>query len=130
MGLADDAVGCRQAEAPGKRPSDNRPGDGRLTAGRRNRLVVVFAFLAVRQGRSRNQQIGDADLDRERLRIGVDRVPAVVVPDGEVEGPGRRRRTAYDAGGAYWGAGSRLRVSYTKDLSYIHFYRIVATNSP
>ena len=32
--------------------------------------------------------------------------------------------SAYDAGGAYWGAGSRLRVSYTKDLSYIHFYRI------
>lgn len=31
---------------------------------------------------------------------------------------------AYDIGGAYWGIdGSQLRVSYTKDLSYIHFYR-------
>lgn len=31
---------------------------------------------------------------------------------------------AYDKGGAYWGLGqNRLRVSYTKDLSYIHFYR-------
>lgn len=30
---------------------------------------------------------------------------------------------AYDTGGAYWGLGARLRVSYTKDLSYIHFYR-------
>ena len=30
---------------------------------------------------------------------------------------------AYDKGGAYWGCGNELRVSYTKDLSYIHFYR-------
>ena len=30
----------------------------------------------------------------------------------------------YDKGGAYWGCGPQLRVSYTKDLSYIHFYRI------
>jgi hypothetical protein len=30
---------------------------------------------------------------------------------------------AYDKGGAYWGIGKELRVSYTKDLSYIHFYR-------
>ena len=31
---------------------------------------------------------------------------------------------AYDRGGAYWGLGPQLRVSYTKDLSYIHFYRV------
>lgn len=30
---------------------------------------------------------------------------------------------AYDKGGAYWGIGKELRVSYTKDLSFIHFYR-------
>lgn len=30
---------------------------------------------------------------------------------------------AYDRGGAYWGLGPQLRVSYTKDLRYIHFYR-------
>jgi hypothetical protein len=30
---------------------------------------------------------------------------------------------AYDKGGAYWGIGSQLRVKYTKDLSYIEFYR-------
>lgn len=31
---------------------------------------------------------------------------------------------AYDKGGVYWGMGSsQLRVSYTKDLSYINFYR-------
>lgn len=30
---------------------------------------------------------------------------------------------AYDKGGAYWGIGPELRVSYTKDLSYVHFYR-------
>ena len=30
---------------------------------------------------------------------------------------------AYDKGGAYWGIGEQLRVSYTKDLSYIEFYR-------
>ena len=30
---------------------------------------------------------------------------------------------AYDVGGTYWGLGSELRVSYTKDLSYINFYR-------
>lgn len=29
----------------------------------------------------------------------------------------------YDKGGAYWGIGKQLRVSYTKDLSYIEFYR-------
>lgn len=29
----------------------------------------------------------------------------------------------YDKGGAYWGIGSELRVSYTKDLNYINFYR-------
>jgi hypothetical protein len=30
----------------------------------------------------------------------------------------------YDKGGAYWGIGRQLRVSYTKDLSYIRFYRL------
>jgi len=30
---------------------------------------------------------------------------------------------AYDRGGAYWGLGNQLRVSYTKDLEYINFYR-------
>lgn len=30
----------------------------------------------------------------------------------------------YDKGGAYWGHGAELRVSYTKDLSYIRFYRV------
>ena len=30
---------------------------------------------------------------------------------------------AYDKGGAYWGIANELRVSYTKDLSYIKFYR-------
>lgn len=29
----------------------------------------------------------------------------------------------YDKGGAYWGIGPPLRVRYTKDLSYIEFYR-------
>jgi hypothetical protein len=32
--------------------------------------------------------------------------------------------SAYDKGGAYWGIGKQLRVSYTKDLNYIHFYRL------
>ena len=31
---------------------------------------------------------------------------------------------AYDRGGVYWGLGRELRVSYTKDLTYIEFYRI------
>lgn len=30
---------------------------------------------------------------------------------------------AYDKGGAYWGAPNNLRVEYTKDLTYIKFYR-------
>ena len=30
---------------------------------------------------------------------------------------------AYDKGGAYWGFPDNLRVSYTKDLSYVVFYR-------
>lgn len=30
---------------------------------------------------------------------------------------------AYDKGGAYWGIGAELRVAYTKDLTYIEFYR-------
>ena len=29
----------------------------------------------------------------------------------------------YDKGGAYWGIPNNLRVEYTKDLSYIRFYR-------
>ena len=32
---------------------------------------------------------------------------------------------AYDAGGAYWGSPENLRVKYTKDLSYVEFYRTV-----
>ncbi len=36
---------------------------------------------------------------------------------------------AYDTGGAYWGSDRMgdikpLRVSYTKDLEYIYFYRV------
>jgi hypothetical protein len=31
---------------------------------------------------------------------------------------------AYDKGGAYWGLGKPLRVSYTKDLSYVDYYRL------
>jgi hypothetical protein len=31
---------------------------------------------------------------------------------------------AYDKGGAYWGCGAELRVFYTKDLSFIRFYRV------
>ena len=30
---------------------------------------------------------------------------------------------AYDKGGAYWGLGSQLRVKYSKDLTYVKFYR-------
>lgn len=30
----------------------------------------------------------------------------------------------YDKGGAYWGIGRPLRVRYTKDLSYVEFYRM------
>jgi hypothetical protein len=30
---------------------------------------------------------------------------------------------AYDRGGAYWGSPSNLRVRFTKDLSYVEFYR-------
>lgn len=29
----------------------------------------------------------------------------------------------YDAEGAYWGIGSPLMVRFTKDLSYVEFYR-------
>lgn len=29
----------------------------------------------------------------------------------------------YDKGGAYWGLGSRLRVAFNHDLSFIIFYR-------
>lgn len=29
----------------------------------------------------------------------------------------------YDKGGAYWGNPNNLRVRFTKDLSYIEFYR-------
>lgn len=40
---------------------------------------------------------------------------------------------AYDKGGAYWGlamnpVGNQLRVEYTKDLSYVRFYRGVKPN--
>lgn len=32
-------------------------------------------------------------------------------------------KDGYDRGGAYWGVGRQLRVAYTKDLTYIYFYR-------
>jgi len=32
--------------------------------------------------------------------------------------------SAYDKGSVYWGIGKELRVSYTKDLTYIRFYRV------
>ena len=35
----------------------------------------------------------------------------------------------YDKGSAYWGIGKELRCEYTKDLSYIRFYRIGDTMS-
>lgn len=31
---------------------------------------------------------------------------------------------AYDKGGAYWGLGAELRVRFTKDLTFIQFYRL------
>lgn len=31
---------------------------------------------------------------------------------------------AYDIGGAYWGTGPELRVRFTKDLTFIQWYRI------
>ena len=34
---------------------------------------------------------------------------------------------AYDTGGSYWGCGSRMRVSYTKDLDFVEYYREVLT---
>lgn len=34
----------------------------------------------------------------------------------------------YDRGGVYWGLGPELRVAYTKDLSYVHFYRVRSGN--
>jgi hypothetical protein len=34
----------------------------------------------------------------------------------------------YDKGGAYWGIGRQLRVKYTKDLSYVEFYRAGENN--
>lgn len=30
---------------------------------------------------------------------------------------------AYDKGGAYWGTPNNVRVEFTKDLSYVRFYR-------
>ncbi len=30
----------------------------------------------------------------------------------------------YDGGGVYWGFPNNLRVAYTKDLSYVKFYRV------
>lgn len=34
----------------------------------------------------------------------------------------------YDRGGAYWGLGRQLRVQYSKDLSYVWFYRMGEKN--
>jgi hypothetical protein len=31
---------------------------------------------------------------------------------------------AYDSGGAYWGIGKPLYVRFTKDLSYVEFFRV------
>lgn len=52
-------------------------------------------------------------------------------PDIGVEPVGKRvfdsavplTSSGYDRGGAYWGKGDELRVKYTKDLTFIKFYR-------
>lgn len=54
-------------------------------------------------------------------RSNVDSKPTGKVYDRYV--PMDRSDPAYDIGGAYWGLGARLRVSYTADMSYIRFYR-------
>ena len=36
-------------------------------------------------------------------------------------------RDGYDVGGAYWGLAGELRVEYTADLSFIHFYWVQYT---
>lgn len=38
--------------------------------------------------------------------------------------------SGYDKGGVYWGIGDELRVSYTKDLSYVEFYRKSYDDNP
>ena len=56
-----------------------------------------------------------------RMNVGIDRPTDKRVYDCRV--PMCSCCGGYDRGGAYWGLGSQLRVSYTKDLSYVRFYR-------
>ena len=57
---------------------------------------------------------------RGRRNVGTKPTDATKVYDCYV----RMVTGGYDSGGAYWGLGSPLRVSYTKDLNYIEFYRV------
>lgn len=44
-------------------------------------------------------------------------------PDGKTFDSPVILNEGYDKGGAYWGFPNNLRVKYTADLSYVHFYR-------
>lgn len=44
-------------------------------------------------------------------------------PDGKTFDTPVILNEGYDKGGAYWGLPNNLRVKYTADLSYVHFYR-------
>lgn len=61
-----------------------------------------------------------------RMNVGIDRPTDKRVYDCRV--PMCSCCGGYDRGGAYWGSNrmgdiGELRVSYTKDLSYVRFYR-------
>lgn len=75
-------------------------------SGRRNRYPFMYFIDYSRKGRD----ILIKPKDKSEHKIFDCAVPMV---DG-----------AYDKGGAYWGLGSQLRVRYTKDLSFIEFYRV------
>ena len=72
-------------------------------------INIAHKFILVR--------ICDTEPTRKKaIRLYDCRVP--MCPDG-----------AYDKGGAYWGIGNELRVRYTKDLSFVEFYRVEPKNN-
>jgi hypothetical protein len=73
--------------------------------GRSNKYPFLYT---IKENENKRDVLIDLDSKQEKIIFDC----AVPMVDG-----------AYDRGGAYWGLGRQLRVRYTKDLTFVEFYR-------
>ncbi len=80
-----------------------------------NKIITkVSGKYGAPMGRAnKGQNVYSSELDKE-IPLTTHKVFDCAVPMSD---------SCYDKGGVYWGSSSQLRVAYTKDLSYVFFYR-------